>query len=119
SGALAPGTRLQETQLSGEFGISRAPARQALQALADDGLVAKAEGRGYVVEGSDARTAAPVPSTQAPVVLAASASWERIYAEVESEIVARISFGSWRVNEAAMAKHYGVSRTVARDVIGR
>ena len=48
-----------------------------------------------------------------------SPSWEPIYAEVEREIVARISFASWRVNEAELARAYKVSRTVARDVVGR
>jgi DNA-binding GntR family transcriptional regulator len=51
--------------------------------------------------------------------LVPASSWERIYAEVESEIVARIAFGAWRVNEAVLARYYGVSRTVARDVVGR
>lgn len=121
SGRLPPGTRLQESRLASQFGISRAPARQALVELARSGLIAKSRGRGYEV-AHGAGTPAPSVAAPAPsdaVVLNASSSWERIYTEVENEIVARISFGSWRVNEASLARHYGVSRTVARDVIGR
>lgn len=38
---------------------------------------------------------------------------------MEGEIVARTSFAAWRVNEAELARYYGVSRTVARDVVAR
>jgi DNA-binding GntR family transcriptional regulator len=51
--------------------------------------------------------------------LVSPVTWERIYADVESELAARISFGSWRVNEAELARHHRVSRTVTRDVVGR
>lgn len=120
AGALPHGTRLQESQLAARFGVSRAPTRQALADLEADGLVTKAEGRGYLVSRvSGSKAAGRSEPAAEPVTLSSSASWERIYAEVESEIVARISFGSWRVNEVSLARHYGVSRTVARDVIGR
>ncbi|WP_157969967.1 GntR family transcriptional regulator [Pelagibacterium sediminicola] len=118
-GTLAAGTRLQESQLAAEFGISRAPTRQALSELEAGGLVTKAEGRGYIVSGAHKTKPAVRSAPAGPVTLNAGASWERIHAEVESEIIARISFGSWRVNEVAMARHYGVSRTVVRDVMGR
>jgi DNA-binding GntR family transcriptional regulator len=53
------------------------------------------------------------------VRLISTASWERIYGEVEASIVARTSFASWRVIEAELARYHGVSRTVARDVMAR
>lgn len=118
-GILRPGARLQESQLAAEFGISRAPTRQALADLEAGGLVSKAEGRGYIVTQRAGLGRSDDKQVSDPVTLNAGASWERIYSDVESEIVARISFGSWRVNEVAMARHYGVSRTVVRDVIGR
>ena len=119
-GGLEPGTRLQESQLAAEFGISRAPTRQALLELEAQGLIAKASGRGYdVLESAVKDHTGSEDRSGTTRTLNASASWERIYDEVEGEIVARISFGSWRLNEVALAKHYGVSRTVARDVIGR
>jgi DNA-binding GntR family transcriptional regulator len=121
-GVLPRGARLLESRIAEEFGISRAPARQALAALEAEGLVTRSEGHGYEVIGSAAgrRTrspsAAPLPET---VRLTPTASWERIYAEVESDIVARTAFATWRLVEADLARTYGVSRTVAREVIAR
>ncbi len=119
-GALPHGARLLESRIADEFGISRAPARQALAALEAQGLVARSEGHGYVVIGSAAgpRAVSSPPPVQ-PVRLTPTASWERIYAEVEAGIVARTAFATWRLVEADLAKYYGVSRTVARDVIAR
>jgi len=39
SGRLAPGTRIVETQLAKQFGVSQAPVREALRDLALDGFV--------------------------------------------------------------------------------
>ncbi len=60
-----------------------------------------------------------IPLEERDLKLVSQPSWERIYGAVESEIIARISFASWRLNEAELARHYGVSRTVARDVLSR
>lgn len=49
SGQLPPGTRLVETQLAGQFQISRGPLREALKALAAEGLVEILPGRGAFV----------------------------------------------------------------------
>ncbi|WP_052182801.1 GntR family transcriptional regulator [Rhizobium sp. YS-1r] len=120
SGALPVATRLTETRVAERFGISRAPARQALVELERLGLLKKAEGRGYDV----------LPVTREIGVLQTSgindglelqprSSWEVIYPEVEIEVVSRTSLASWRINEVLLARHYGVSRTVARDVVAR
>ncbi|MGK9232046.1 GntR family transcriptional regulator [Inquilinus limosus] len=120
-GSLPPGTRLLESHLAGSFGISRAPARQALARLEAEGLVERAEGHGYVVRGPAGAAPAGPGEARAiePLRLTAAASWERIYREVEAAVVARTPFAGWRVIEAELARHYGVSRTVARDVIAR
>lgn len=117
AGTLTPGTRVVETAVASRFAISRAPARQALAELEKQGWLRKADGRGYEVIAA--------PTTQTATEAAASpdfrqqASWEVIYADIELEIVSRTSVGSWRINEAVLARHYGVSRTVARDVVAR
>jgi GntR family transcriptional regulator of vanillate catabolism len=48
-GELAPGERLGEVALAERLGVSRTPIRQALPALAREGLLAAAGRRGYVV----------------------------------------------------------------------
>ncbi|CCF21673.1 Transcriptional regulator, GntR family (fragment) [Pseudorhizobium banfieldiae] len=48
-GVLEEGTRLSESGLAEQFGISRAPARQALCELEREGLLLKSSGRGYRV----------------------------------------------------------------------
>jgi GntR family transcriptional regulator of vanillate catabolism len=48
-GDLAPGERLAELTLAERLGVSRTPIRQALPALAREGLLAAAGRRGYVV----------------------------------------------------------------------
>ncbi|MDF2620535.1 MAG: transcriptional regulator, GntR family [Xanthobacteraceae bacterium] len=119
AGSLAAGARLLESHVAQEFGISRAPARQALERLEALGLVARAEPHGYEVRSGAAVEAGKIEQVDAEIQLTASATWERIYKEVEQEIVSRTGFASWRVVENHLAAHYGVSRTVAREVIAR
>lgn len=119
-GWIEAGARLRESAVAAQFGISRAPARQALAELHRRGLVDKAAGRGYRVRsGAAVAVSRADAATPTDLRLQSQPSWERIYSEVEGEIAARTSFATWRVNEAELARHYGVSRTVARDVIAR
>ncbi|WJH37839.1 GntR family transcriptional regulator (plasmid) [Aliirhizobium terrae] len=126
SGRWPDAARLNETTVAARFGISRAPARQALVELEAMGLVRKREGRGYsIVTGIDGIGAekCDTPPCEAihsdDVRLHFLASWELIYRQVEMDIVSRTSIASWRLNEAALAKSFGVSRTVAREVVAR
>jgi len=48
-GALAPGARIYEEQLSKTLGVSRTPMREALKTLASEGLIELAAARGAVV----------------------------------------------------------------------
>ncbi len=121
-GTLPPGTRLLESRLAAQLGTSRGPARQALEGLAARGLLHRAEGHGYVVAGTPAAAVPAIDAAPAgfgDLRLAPAASWERIQAEVERAIVARTAFGAWRLVESDLARHYGVSRAVAREVIAR
>lgn len=118
-GHIPAGSRLRELHVSSEFDVSRAPVRQAFASLAKEGLLVPLRGQGTVVW--TVTKVAPVAAAEPPPPAAVSieVSWERIYKEIEQEIIARTAFASWRVNESALADFYGVSRTVARDVLGR
>jgi DNA-binding GntR family transcriptional regulator len=124
-GTLAANAALTESAVAARFGISRAPARRALSELEQAGLIARAGTRGFVVAAGQRRRSGGRAGHNADgmpahdLKLVPQPSWERIYGAVESEIIARISFAGWRVNEAELARHYGVSRTVARDVLSR
>ncbi|WP_265515746.1 GntR family transcriptional regulator [Nitratireductor luteus] len=48
-GSLAGGTRLFEVPLAEELGISRTPVREAMSRLAEEGLLDRARGGGFVV----------------------------------------------------------------------
>lgn len=53
TGAIAPGTRLDEVELAGRFGASRTPVREALHLLAAAGLVEIRPRRGAIVPQPD------------------------------------------------------------------
>ncbi|SMO91418.1 GntR family transcriptional regulator [Paracoccus laeviglucosivorans] len=114
-GALPKGAPLTQLGVAERFGISRAPARMALNELTHSGLIERIGARYKVAGTPDVCPAPALPETR----LTPRTSWELLYPEIELAIVARTSLASWRVNEAEMARHHGVSRTVARDVMGR
>jgi DNA-binding GntR family transcriptional regulator len=118
-GRIRPGEKLLEAQVAKAFGISRSPARHALRALCDAKFVRELDGRGYQVAGRPkaediGRTASLEVSRISPLP-----QWERVYKKLEQELCIRVLFGSVRIIEAPLAEYFGVSRTVARDVLGR
>lgn len=125
SGRLEPGTVLLEGPLAQMFGSSRAPVRQALSALRVERLVSRFEGRGHVVGSTRAgiRRVAVSPDMLGiesdPRAMRKPFAWEAIYETVERAIIHRSAFGRLRVNELELARHHGVSRSVARDVLTR
>ena len=118
-GRIRPGEKLLEVQVAKAFGISRSPARHALRALCDARIVREADGRGYYVAGRPrAGNIGQIASLQ-ELRIQPTAQWERIYKNVEQELAIRTLLGSVKIVEAALAEHFGVSRTVARDVLAR
>ncbi len=53
AGRLQPGTRINETELAEEFGVSRTPLREALFLLAAEGLIESRPRRGFYVADLD------------------------------------------------------------------
>jgi len=121
-GRLAPGERLFEAQVAKAFGISRSPARHALRQLCEDRLVRESAGRGYEVAGRQ-RAGSHADATRKavlnPVKILPAPQWERMYSQLERELCTQMIFASVRIVEERVAEHFGVSRTVVRDVLAR
>ncbi|MGV6875675.1 GntR family transcriptional regulator [Pseudochelatococcus sp. B33] len=128
-GALPPGTVLLEGPLAEIFSLSRMPVQQALAVLETEGLVGRFKGRGLLVQdvnGSKAENASLTPRrvkiTAQMLGLGESPAtrnfaWETLYYEFERGIILNSVFGRFRVNELALARHFNVGRTVARDLL--
>ena len=122
-GTLAEGTVLLEGPLAELFRSSRSPVKQAFAQLEAAGLVRRFGGRGVAVGPATAplkrvkltpellgldQSSADPPKTRA---------WQALYYGVERDLILHSVFGRFRVNELALARHLGVGRTVARDVL--
>ena len=123
SGRLPPGTLLNEHRLAQQLAVSRAPIGRMLQRLAADGLLIRLQPRGYRVPGAGASEVRGTPLLELPPaalgIVRGRAGWEKIWDQVEKDLVACMPFGRFKINEFAMAEYYGVSRTVTRDLLGR
>lgn len=127
-GRLTPGLVLGEANVARAFKASRIPAAAALKRLRDEGLIAEFGGRGYVATSTE-----PAPKrlrlelADAGLVLPAALEDEatprniglRIYPEVEHAVASCLAYGRFMLNESALAEHYGVSRTIAHEVLTR
>ncbi|QFT84311.1 Bacterial regulatory protein, GntR family [Halomonas sp. THAF12] len=119
---------LLEGPIARLFGTSRGPVRKALELLHEQGLISRFEGRGFLATPDpDAVTPTREPLTpemlgldidERPAVDTRPAA-ERIYAQVEEAVATCLAFGHFRIVETVLSEHYGVSRTVAREVLGR
>lgn len=60
SGTLVPGSRINESRISEQIGVSRTPLREALHTLERDGLITKEPGRGFFVAAVSAETVSEI-----------------------------------------------------------
>lgn len=124
SGALSPGTVLLEGPLAERLKSTRGTVRRALKLLEGEGVLCRFEGRGFMVGTSDS----PVRriaidegtfSAEASGTLRRTQAWETVYAEAERDMVLLSMRGRFRLNEHELARHYGVGRKAAHDVLQR
>lgn len=127
-GHFPPGLVLKEATLAALLQTSRAPVQRALQSLERDDLVHRPAAGGVLVGPRDAgigpitaelRDLGLLVTDEVDEALQQRGAWERIAAEVEAAVSACLVFGEFRIVEAELAAHHGVSRTVIRDVLGR
>jgi len=123
--SIAPGVVLLEGPIASALQCTRNPVRQALQTLEAEGRVSRFDGRGYL---AGAAGVAPLRRALTPDMLGLrgpaeplrkTPAWTRIYDAVERDLVHLSVFGPHRVNELELARHCGVGRMVARDVLLR
>lgn len=116
---IRPGQRVLEVRVAEAFQVSRSPARLALQMLDAKRLLRRDGGRGYVVAGRlgvGAGTRAELGEVLATLPKRRAA---HMYEAVERELATHVLFRSVRIVEERLAEHFGVSRTIARDVLTR
>lgn len=126
-GRLPAGLVLVEGPIAEQLNVSRAPVKAALTSLHKDGKITRFRGRGYLV-GNNARKK-PVRrrvdasmlqiSSQMADALSKQGTWEHFVDQVELEIVSCQVFGKFLVLEKALSDYLSVSRTVAKEILGR
>ena len=123
---FADGLVLRENDVAAAFGVGRAPARMALGRLAGEGLIRKRPGHGFEVARNGRPPAVRHRSLAdaglvLPAALAgqlAKRNWrQHIYPAVERAVASCLIFGRFHINQSALAGHFGVSRTVAHEVL--
>lgn len=124
-GRIVPGTLILEGRLAEIFGVSRSPVRQALARLHEDRRISTFKGRGYLAGQQpsqvirnklDADAFALLPGQSR---LRKTESWQRVYNDIERELLHHSIFGSHQINELELSKHYRISRTVSNQVLTR
>lgn len=124
--ALPVGLVLGEVAVARAFKTSRIPAGAALRKLKSEGLIASFEGRGFLVgpvsvdtrpiRGDLVAAGLELSALQAGA-MALRTKPKRLYNEVEHAVATCLSYGRFMLNESALAEHYGVSRTIAHEIL--
>jgi len=125
-GRLKRGTLLLEGPLAELFGVSRSPVRQALAHLHQNGLICTFDGRGYLVgkEPGEVLRCKLEPddfklsegNARAP---RKTEAWKSVYDLIERDLLHQSLYGSYRINELELSRHYSISRTVSSQVLMR
>jgi DNA-binding GntR family transcriptional regulator len=76
-----------------------------------------------VVRGAPRLTGRDRPELEVPDdaldLVRGRSEWQKIWEPVQTDLVACMPFGRFKIIETTMATHYGVSRTVTRDLLAR
>lgn len=123
SGRLPQGTVFTEYRLANQLALSREPVGRALRRLEAEGLIVRDQSRGYSVgtePGLPNRELPPLDISETTLELfRGRAEWRKIWERVQGDLIACMPFARYKIVEMTMASHYGVSRTVTRDLLGR
>lgn len=112
SGELATGDHLRAQHLADRFGVSRSPVREAMQILAEQGLLEQKENRGYFVrDGAAGGVAEPVGDEAQP--FEAASDYQRL---AEDWLTDRIGA---EVTEQMLRDRYGFTKGQLNDILMR
>lgn len=122
-GRLSPGQVIVESSVATLIGASRTPVKAAIAQLHSEGLVTRSSGRGFLVPTTDG-TVDRRPITAETLGLASDETGalkvrlsEKLYDQVEPDLVRCAIRGQLRINESDAAGYYGVGRTVMHEVL--
>jgi len=128
NGNLVANTVLTEEPVARLCGTSRTPVRKALAELFEKGVLKQFGGRGYIVAGaSDNDKPQRIALTLGHLGLQNTDDLpkqprmisQRIAGDFENALLRALPFGVYQINEQLAADHYGVSRTVIRELLSR
>ncbi len=99
-GTLPPGTRLRETELAADIGLSRTPIREALNRLMSEGLVTNDPKRGLVITELDQNMVGELYEMRRVLESTAAALAARHATDVEIAVLRQIIDRDQRLEEA-------------------
>ena len=129
-GRIPPGTRLYTAAVADRLALSPPPVRRALDQLMEDGLLVAHHQHGYIV-GNKTDENAPQGRENLHLLdldlslldsgksTPLAPRWEMVLKEVERRVLYSIPFGTFQISETGICDHFGVSRTVSREVLAR
>ena len=123
NGRLQGGTILLKAELARFFNVSRIPVAQAIEDLVHAGLLRKRDTQGYAVLGGETETKLETSHLDIPDHLVGrfdrQPSWERIYDQVETELLELMPYGRFQINESALTEYYAMNRGQTQQIITR
>lgn len=119
---------IKETVIARHLGVSREPVRRALEMLSDTDFLRPAGNQGFTltstnnkIQEQDAEPLPPVADIRSllPNHLNRASVSSKLYPQVESDLIQQSISGKALIISAKLADHYGVSRTIAKDLLNR
>jgi len=126
-GEVPAGLVLLEGPLAEVFGTSRVPVRRALGLLHEQGLIARFEGRGFIVaaEGQEVEpqrlqlNRSVLGLCSQDELVDTRSSGEKVFSDLQEALSTCMVFGHYQVNEGGAAEFYNISRSIIREALMR
>jgi len=125
-GAFPEGQVILERPIAEIFQTSRAPVRRALAELHEEGKLFKFEGRGYKTDDSDIILREDIRPDMLGLddraqgnALSESNIIDEVHRSTKRSISIAMTFGQFRIRSEMHSQHFGVSRTISREIFGK